>query len=176
FSAVYLFREVMEMLKFFKKNLLAVIACAYSLVVALFWLALRVNWSGISKALGADKNPTFFVMETPLLVCIFLWLAFVFSAVSLFVWKRKLPSIISLCISGVFTVLIVVVIALGAADYLQFILPKFFTSLLVAVALIVFALLLFFPPVSNCKKCVALKCVCLACLLLCCVLVGFNVQ
>lgn len=54
------------MLKFFKKNLLAVIACAYSLVVALFWLALRVNWSGISKALGADKNPTFFVMETPL--------------------------------------------------------------------------------------------------------------
>ncbi len=164
------------MLKFFKKNLLAVIACAYSLVVALFWLALRVNWSGISKALGADKNPTFFVMETPLLVCIFLWLAFVFSAVSLFVWKRKLPSIISLCISGVFTVLIVVVIALGAADYLQFILPKFFTSLLVAVALIVFALLLFFPPVSNCKKCVALKCVCLACLLLCCVLVGFNVQ
>ena len=100
------------MLKFFKKNLLAVIACAYSLVVALFWLALRVNWSGISKALGADKNPTFCVMETPLLVCIFMWRAFVFSAVSLFVWKRKLPSIISLCISGVFTVLIVVVIEL----------------------------------------------------------------
>ncbi len=116
----------MEMLKFFKKNLLAVIACAYSLVVAVFWLALRVNWSGISKALGADKNPTFFVMQTHLLVCIFLWLAFVFSAVSLFVWKRKLPSIIFLCLRGVFTVLIVVVVSQGAAGFRRFFLPIFF--------------------------------------------------
>ena len=48
-----------------KKHWLAVSAAALSLVIALFWLALRVNWSGISKALGADKNQSFFIIETP---------------------------------------------------------------------------------------------------------------
>ena len=45
-----------------KKHWLAVLAAALSLVAALFWLALRVNWSGISKALGADKNQSCFIM------------------------------------------------------------------------------------------------------------------
>ncbi|MGN1066732.1 MAG: metallophosphoesterase family protein [Candidatus Fimimonas sp.] len=156
--------------------MLAVIATAYSLIVALFWLALRVNWSGISKALGADKNQSFFVMQTPLVICIFLWLVFAFAFVSMLVWKRKLPSIIAISVSGVFTVIIIVVIALGACDYMSFILPKFFRSLLVALALTLFALLLFFPPVSKCKKCTALKWTCLGLALLLCVLVGYNVQ
>ncbi len=162
--------------KTIKKNLLAVIATVYSLLVALFWLALRVNWSGISKALGADKNQSFFIMETPLLICIFLWLAFIFSFISLLVWKRKLPSIISLSVSGVFTVIIIVVIALGSCDYLSFILPKFFRSLLVSIALTLFALLLFFPPVSKCKKFSVLKWTCVGLAILLCVLVGYNVS
>lgn len=169
--------EVNRMLcKTIKKNLLAVLAGAYSLLVALFWLALRVNWAGISKAFGADKNQSFFVMQSPLIICVFLWLAFAFAFFSMLFWHRKLPSIISLVISGVFTVIIIVVIALGACDYMSFILPKFFRSLVVALGLIALALLLFFPPVSKCKLCTFAKCVLLACALLTCVLVGYNVK
>ena len=32
---------------------------AVSLLAALFWVALRINHSGISKFLGADTNPSF---------------------------------------------------------------------------------------------------------------------
>ena len=60
------------MIKNLKKHWLAVVSVAYSLIVALFWLALRVNWSGISKQFGADTDRSFFIMETPLLICIFL--------------------------------------------------------------------------------------------------------
>lgn len=164
------------LIKLIKKHWLAIVATAYSLIVALFWLALRVNWAGISKALGADKNQSFFVMQTPLIICVFLWLAFAFALVSMFVWHRKLPSIISLSISGVFTVIIIVVIALGSCDYMSFILPKFFRSLVVALALVVFALLLFVPLTSNCKVCKIAKCVILGCAVLGSVLVGYNVK
>lgn len=162
--------------KFFKKKRLAVFAAAYSLVVALFWLALRVNWSGISSVLGAAKNLSFFVMHTPLLLCIFLWLMFALSVVSLLAWNRKWPSIISIVISVAATAIIVVVLVMGAAPYLRFILPKFFRSLLISAAIIVFALLLFFPPVSNCKKCKVLKWTCLSLAIILCVLVGYNVS
>ncbi len=168
------------MIKSLRKNLLAVIASLYSLIVALFWLALRVNWSGISKALGADTNRSFFVMETPLIICVFLWLAFAFSLFAMFFWsgerKRKAPFIASLSVSGVFTIVIAVVIAMGAADYMDFILPKFFTSLAVSVLIIAFALLLFFPPVSNCKKCLIIKSALLLTVVLGSVLFGYGIK
>ena len=162
--------------KTLKKNWLSVLATAYSLLCALMWLAMRVNWSGISKALGADTNPSFFVMETPLIFCILMWLAFGFAFVSMLVWKRKLPSIISLSLSGVFTVLIIVVIALGACDYMSFILPKFGRSLLVSICLIALALLLFFPIVSSNRAATICKWVVLGCVTFSCIFVGYNIK
>lgn len=164
------------LLKTLRKNWLSVLATAYSLLCALMWLAMRVNWSGISKALGADTNPSFFVMETPLIFCILMWLAFGFAFVSMLVWHRKLPSIISLSLSGVFTILIIVVIALGACDYMSFILPKFGRSLLVSLCLTALALLLFFPIVSDNRIIRIGKWAVLGCAVLICVLVGYNVQ
>ena len=164
------------LLKTLKKNWLSVLATAYSLLCALMWLAMRINWSGISKALGADTNPSFFVMETPLIFCILMWLTFGFSFVSMLVWKKKLPSIITLALSGVYTVLIIVVIALGACDYMSFILPKFGRSLLVSICLVALALLLFFPVVSRNKAVTIGKWVVLGCVTLTCIFVGYNVK
>jgi len=161
-----------------KKHWLAVVSVAYALLTAEFWLALRVNWSGISKALGADKNQSFFIMETPLLICIFLWLAVVFAVVASIMWsgKKKWPFIASVAVSAVFTVVIIVVIALGAKDYMQFILPKFGTSLLISLILLLFALLLFFPTETKSKLALMLKCVSLGCAVLIAVLIGFDVK
>lgn len=161
-----------------KKNWLAIVSAAYSLLVALFWLALRVNWAGISKALGGDKSDAFFVMHTPLLICVFLWLAFIYSVVAAFVWggKRKAPFIVSLAISGVFTIICIVVIALGAIDYMQFILPLFGESLLICLCLAAFGLLLFFPATDKGKLCTTLKCVTLGIAIFGTVLIAFDVK
>ncbi len=42
-----------------KKYWFPVVSFLLSLVSALFWVALRINHSGISKFLGADTNPSF---------------------------------------------------------------------------------------------------------------------
>ena len=40
------------MLKTIKNNLWSVICSAWALIIALFWLAMRVIWSGISKVIA----------------------------------------------------------------------------------------------------------------------------
>lgn len=166
------------MIKKLKENLLGVISSFYALVVALMWLAMRVNWAGISKALGADKNQSFFVMETPLLFCILMWLCFVYSLVALFVWggRKKAPFIVSLSLSVVFTVLISVVIALGSKDYIQFIMPKFWRSFAVAIALIALALLLFFPTEYGTKRSRCIKVGVLLVAAVIAVFVGYDIK
>ena len=166
------------LIKTIKKNWLAIVATAYSLIVALFWLALRVNWSGISKNLGADTNRSFFIMETPLLICVFLWLAFalVFVAGILWAGKKKWPFITSIAISGVITILIIVIVALGSKDYLAFILPKFGKGLLISLALTAFALLLFYPVQNKGKLVMGLKFAAFGCAVLLALLIGFNVR
>ena len=161
-----------------KKHWLAVFSVTLSLLVALFWLALRVNWSGISKQFGADTNRSFFIMETPLMLCIIMFLAAVFAMVASFIWsgKRKWPFIMSLSLSGVFLVLEIVVVIMGAKDYVAFILPKFGESVLIALCLAVFGLLLFFPPTGRGRLCTALKCATLSVAVLGTVLIAFDVK
>lgn len=161
-----------------KKHWLAVLSIALSLVVALFWLALRVNWSGISKTFGADKNQSFFIMETPLMFCILMFLAAIFAIVATFLWsgKRKWPFIVSLSLSGVFFVLELVVVILGAKDYLPFILPSFGISLLICLCLLAFGLLLFFPNTCKSKLATALKWTTLGVAVFGTVLVAFDVK
>ncbi len=151
------------MLNALKKNLWNVINSVWSLALALFWLALRVNWSGMSKVLGADNDRSFLIMQFPLMLCILFWLIFVLSVIVLILihdkrWMRIAFSVML----GIFTVAIAVVIAMGSIDYIQFILPNFFISFIVSLLIIAFGLLLFFPPVKKCKYCTALKCSLLA--------------
>ncbi len=165
------------MLKIVKRNLWNVICAFWALVVALFWTALRINWSGISKVLGADKNQSFFVMELPLLVCIFLWIVFAFSLFNLvFICNKKWAKITLTALLGVFSVVILVVVVMGAIDYMYFILPRFLLSLLISLCIVAFALLLFFPPVKRCKLATSLKCVCLALAVLLGIVAGYNVS
>ncbi len=161
-----------------KKHWLAVLSVMFSLLTALFWLALRVNWSGISKQFGADTNRSFIIMETPLMLCIVMFLAVIFAIAASFIWsgKRKWPFITSLSLSGVFLVLEIVVVIMGAKDYVVFILPKFGESVLIAACLAVFGLLLFFPPTGRGKLCTALKCVTLSVAVLGTVLIAFDVK
>ena len=80
------------MLKTIKKNAWSIICAFWSLVVALFWFAMRVIWSGISKVVSeaaGEKAPSAFMLDLPLYVSIFLWALLAFAVVNLIWGKRK---------------------------------------------------------------------------------------
>lgn len=162
-----------------KKNLWNLISAFWALIVALFWFAMRVIWSGVSKVLSeaaGQKAPSAFMLDLPLYISIFLWGVFAFAVANLvLIRSKKWPNITLTAVLGVFTIASAVVVIMGAVDYLYFILPKFFLSLLVALCIAAFAALLFFPPVKNRKRCIALKCVLVALILLGSVFHGYGV-
>ena len=167
------------MLNIIKKNLWSIICALWALVVALFWFAMRVIWSGISKVVAefvGAKEPTTFMLNLPLYVSILLWVIFAFSVANL-VWLRdkKWPKITLTAVLGVFTVASVVVVVMGAIDYLYFIWPKFFLSLLVSLCIVGFALLVFFPPVKDSKLSTILKCTLVGVVIIACIFGGYGV-
>ena len=124
-----------------------VLGWVISLLSALFWVALRINHSGISKFLGADTNPSFLVMNLPVMVTVLAWIGFGFALLGLKFWPgKKWPSITGFAIGTVMAIAAVFVIIFGAKDYLRFILPHFWKSLAVASCITVFGLILLFPP------------------------------
>ena len=136
-----------------KKYSLPVLALALSTVSALFWVALRINHSGISKFLGADTNQSFLIMNLPLIVTVVAWVGVAFALPGLLLWgKRKWPAVTGLAVGAVTAVAAVFVVLFGAKDYLRFILPHFWKSLAVTGALALLALLLFFPLKSKWLK------------------------
>ena len=130
-----------------KKYLFPVCAFILSLISALFWVALRINHSGISKFLGADTNPSFLVMNLPVMATVLAWIGFGFALVGLKTWPRKKwPTVTGFVIGAVMAIAAVFVIIFGAKEYLRFILPHFWESLAVSICIIGFSLILLFPP------------------------------
>ena len=155
-----------------KKYSLPVLALALSTVSALFWVALRINHSGISKFLGADTNRSFLIMNLPLIVTVAAWVGVAFALPGLLLWgKRKWPAVTGLAVGAVTAVAAVFVVLFGAKDYLRFILPHFWKSLAVTGALALLALLLFFPLKSK-----WLKGAILAACVLAAVVLGYGIR
>ena len=168
------------MLKAVKKNLWNTIIAAWALILSLFWFAMRVIWSGISKVVAdvlGGGAPNDFMLNLPLFISIFLWVVFALAVLNLIFMKNRLwPKIALTSVLGVFSVAAMVVVVMGAIDYLYFIWPKFFLSLFVSIGIILFALLLFFPPVKNCKLCIGLKCATVGFAILACIFHGYGVS
>ena len=167
------------MLQTLKKKLWSILCAFWALVIALFWFAMRVVWSGISKvlceAMGASE-PSAFLLDLPLYISVFLWIVFAFGVASLlFLKDKRWPNITLTVLLGIFTVACIVVVVMGAADYLFFILPKFFTTLLAAVCITLFAVLLFFPVGKNAKVLTCVKLICIALVILASVFWGYGV-
>lgn len=167
------------MLTAIKKNPWALLCAFWALVISLFWFSMRVIWSGISKVVseftGADA-PSAFMLNLPLYVSVFLWLVLAAAVVTLLWYQRKWAKIALTALLGLLTVMCTVVVIMGAVDYLYFIIPKFFTSLAVSLGIVLFALLLFFPPVKNCRCCRWLKWLCVALAIVVCVFWGYDVS
>ncbi len=165
-----------KLLDTLKKYLFPGFTFALTLVAALFWVALRINYSGISKFLGADTNPTFLVMNLPLMVCALAWLGFLMAVIGIAGWKkRKWPAVLGLAIGIVVTIGGAVVVWFGARDYLRFIAGHFWRSLAVSGALVVFALVLFCPA-KNSRRNLVLKWLFLFAVVLGSVALGYQLR
>ncbi len=146
------------MVKKLKKYLLPGLTYVLTLVAALFWVALRVNYSGISKFLGADTNQSFLIMNLPVMVCVFSWLGFVLAVLGLVFWKkRKWLTVSGLAIGVICTVGALVVVQFGAKDYLEFIMVHFWKTLAAAAGLTALAAILFFPIANSSKWILGIK-------------------
>ena len=144
-----------------------------NLTVALFWVALRVNHSGISKFLGADTNPSFLIMNLPVMVTGAACLAAVFSWWGLRCWEtRRWPAIVSLILGIVFAGAAGAVVYFGAKDYLRFIVPHFLESLAWAGAIGLFALVLYCPIRGKNW----LKALILTVVVLVCIVIGYQLR
>ena len=116
-----------------------------TLVISLFWVALRVNHSGISKFLGADTNPSFLIMNLPVMVCVLSWIGCAL-ALSGLICGKKWPAVAGFVIGVVMTVAAIAVIIFGAKDYLRFILVHFYESLAITAGILIFAWIFLFSP------------------------------
>ena len=160
-------------MKKIKKDLPNILLVSWAMAVALFWFSMRVIWSGISKVLYevmGREEPTEFLLNLPMYICIFLWFLLAFAVLNL-VRRKKGGAVALTVVLGIFTVASVVVVVMGAVDYLYFILPKFFLSLLVGICIAGFAALLFCKSVKS----TALKCALIALVIVFAVFEGYGV-
>ena len=129
-----------------KQNLFPVFVCVLNLAVALFWVALRINHSGISKFLGADNNPSFLIMNLPVMVTAAACFAALLAWWGLRCWENhRWLTIVSLILGIIFAGAAGAVVYFGAKDYLRFILPHYWQSLAVAGGLLLLAWILYCP-------------------------------
>ena len=163
-------------MKNIKKYAFPVVAFLLSLTTALFWVALRVNYAGISKFLGADTNPSFLVMNLPVMVCVLAWVGCILAFAGMLRWhKKKGLAIAAFVITLIVTVGAICVVAFGAKDYMRFIMVHFWESMAISGAIILFALVLFFP-VKNSKTALVCKAVLLAAVILVSVVLGYELR
>ena len=159
-----------------KKNGVKLLCVFWSLTVALFWFAMRVIWSGISKVISeaiGEKEPSALILQLPLYISIFLWILLALAVVNLLCNKgKKWPNVTLPVVLGVLTVACAAVVVLGAVDYLFFILPKFGISLLISLCIAAFAGIL----MKNKKSCNAAKYALVAAVILICVIFGYGVS
>ena len=129
-----------------KQNLFPVFVFVLNLAVALFWVALRINHSGISKFLGADNNPSFLIMNLPVMVTAAACFAALLAWWGLRCWENhRWLTIVSLILGIIFAGAAGAVVYFGAKDYLRFILPHYWQSLAVAGGLLLLAWILYCP-------------------------------
>ena len=118
---------------------------------ALMFFAMRPCWSGISSTLGYRGGSNTFLYLLPVFICVLLFIELLADLILKKIFKKNWLQIMFLAISLVFFVAIMVIIALGAIDYMRFVWPKFWVAVGVLAVLIALYLLLFVYPKTVLK-------------------------
>ena len=119
---------------------------------AVMFFALRPCWSGISSTLGYHGDPSkIFLYYLPVILCVVFFLVAISDLVIKAIFKKDWIQIVYLAVSVVFLIAIIVIIALGAADYMRFVWPKFFIAAAAAISILALYVVLFIYPQTVLK-------------------------
>ena len=133
-----------------KENVFKVIKYFGSILAvfnAIMFFAMRPCWSGISSTLGYKGDPSNeFLYYLPIFICVLFFVIVLCDLILKAIFDKKWMDIMFLAISVVFLAAIIVIIVLGAVDYMRFVWPKFFIGVTAALAiLLVYAVLFIYP-------------------------------
>lgn len=164
------------------KNILLKVSKIGNLVLAWFnfcmFFAMRPCWSGISKKLGYESSGSWFILNLPVIVWI-LFFVVALSATMLFIFMKKERNLWSYIFNGlniVFFILVMVVINLGALDYMDYIWPNFFKYVGISLLILLIIFMLFYypkSPLAN-NKIFKISAISFTCLLIALNLVNFT--
>ena len=134
-----------------------------SLFNLLMYFSMRCCWSGISKTLsqmlGFEEGKNQFILDLPLIVFFILLAVFIANVVLFKIMKneKNLWSYIMLGVNTLFTIVIAVIIALGAIDYMYFINQEFIKVCIVAAIVFFVIFMIFIYPKTHLVKSAAFK-------------------
>ena len=138
-----------------KKKICFKIIKLLTVLLALFnflmYFSMRCCWSGISKTLGYEKDYNQFIYHLPVIV-FFILLILLITTLSLFKFMKKdkiLWSLILLPVNFIFTIAVIVIIALGAIDYIYFIWPEFLKITIITALVFGIMAVIFIYPKST---------------------------
>lgn len=117
----------------------------------MMFFAMRPCWSGISSTLGYKGGSNTFVYFLPIIICAFLFVELLCDLILKKIFRKNWLYILFLGISLVFFVAIIVIIALGAIDYIRFVWPTFFLEFGIVAVLVAVYLLIFVYPKTRFK-------------------------
>ena len=117
----------------------------------LMFYAMRPCWSGISSTLGYTNGASSFLYYLPVFLCVLFALILASDLVLKKLFNKEFIQIIYLVLSIVFLIAIIVIIILGAIDYMRFIWPKFFMNVGITAIILMIYFLIFIYPKSFLK-------------------------
>ena len=134
----------------------------------MMFFSMRCCWSGISKTLGYEKNPSWLLLHLPELVCGLFLIVTILNISLYFIMKKEknLWSIILNSFNLIFFVVLMVIIKLGAMDYMRFIWVEFFKFLGVLCVALLLIFFIFIYPKTKLKNSKIFKLVTLGCIIL----------
>ena len=119
------------------------------------FFSMRCCWSGISKTLGYESNYAWILLNLPVFI-FFLFFAVFIANVCMYMLVKKesnLWSYICNVFNIVFFIVILVIIKLGAIDYMRFVWPAFFTYLGITIAILALVFMIFIYPKTPLNEC-----------------------
>ena len=134
----------------------------------LMLFSLRICWSGISKKLGYEDNYSDLLYNLPVIICSITLVLMIANIVLFKVSKKesKIWAFVLLFFHIVFFVVNMVIIKLGAIDYMYFVWPWFFLYLGLLVLVLGVLFFIFIYPNSKLKGSKIFKYSCLSAVLL----------
>ena len=118
----------------------------------LMFFAMRPCWSGISSTLGYKNGNVPFLYYFPVGLCVLFFLIAVSDLIIKAIFDKEWIHITYLATTFVFFLCIIVIIKMGAVDYMRFVWPTFLIELGIGAILLLLYFLLFIYPKTILKE------------------------